>query len=311
MTLIQLEYVVSLDTHRNFVLAAENCFVTQPTLSMQIQKLEEELGVKIFDRSKQPVLPTEIGERIIEQAKITLEEAKKIKELVSDSKNEVSGELRLGIIPTLAPYLLPLFLNNFLKKYPLIKVKINELTTEDLTERLRKNQIDVGILVTPINNPKFKEYPLFYEEFMVYGSLNNQISHKKYVLPEDIDLKSLWLLEEGHCFRSQIINICELRKANTEKMNCDYEAGSIETLKKLVDTNEGLTILPELAVNDLPDNQRKRIRQFREPIPVREVSLITHRDYLKRKLIQLLYDEILAAIPEKMKNLNNRNKVGL
>ena len=311
MTIIQLEYIIALDTFRHFATAAEHCFVTQPTLSMQIQKLEEELDIKIFDRSKQPVIPTEIGEEIIAQARTILKESKRIKELIHTKKEIKSGELRLGIIPTLAPYLLPLFLQNFLKKYPLIKVKITEMTTDDLLEKLKKNVIDVGLLITPTNDDNINEYPLFYEKFVVFASKLNKIYKKKFVLAKDIDVNSLWLLEEGHCFRSQIMNICELRKARTYELNCEYEVGSIETLKKIVQTNNGMTILPELATYDLTEEQQKMVRQFKAPAPVREVSLVTHRSYLKKQIIDLLIDEILAVIPLEMKEIKRKNIVGI
>ncbi len=306
MTITQLEYIIAVDTFRHFADAAENCCITQPTLSMQIQKLEEELEVKIFDRSKQPVIPTEIGEEIIAQSRVILKESKRIKEIITTKKDEKSGELRLGIIPTLAPYLLPLFLQNFLKKYPLVKVKITELTTDDLLEKLKKNQIDVGLLITPTNDENINEYPLFYEEFVVYTSKTNKIYKKNYVLAEDIDINSLWLLEEGHCFRSQIMNICELRKASISEINCEYEAGSIETLKKIVQTNNGMTILPELATHDLTIEQLKMVRRFKSPAPVREVSLVTHRSYLKKQIIDLLNEEILSVIPDEMKKIKRK-----
>lgn len=211
MNLQQLEYIIAIDKYRHFVKAAEACFVTQATLSMMIKKLEEELEVKIFDRSKQPVVPTDIGEKIILQAKITLQHAQKIKELINEEQDKISGELRIGIIPTLAPYLLPLFLPSYLKNYPLVKIQISELTTEEIVQRLERNEIDAGILATPLENKILIEKPLFYEQFVVYASKEEQFRNKKYLLAEDIDVNRLWLLEEGHCLRSQVINLCELK----------------------------------------------------------------------------------------------------
>jgi len=251
MTFVQLEYVVAVDTYRHFATAAEHCFVTQPTLSMQVQKLEEELGVKIFDRSKQPVVPTEVGVEIIEQARRILSEKNVINELVQTKKGILTGELRIGIIPTLAPYLLPLFVQNFAKKYPHIKLVVQELMTGYIITRLREGRIDVGILVTPLQEKGIKEHVLFYEELLVYVSRKNAAYKKTYVLPQDIDPEKLWLMEEGHCFRSQIVNLCELRRASREGSHFEYEAGSVETLKRMVELNDGITILPELATLNL------------------------------------------------------------
>jgi len=309
MTLVQLEYVVAVDTYRHFAMAAEKCFVTQPTLSMQIQKLEEELGVKLFDRSKQPVVPTGVGEEIIQQARLLLSQAQVIKQIISDKKGEIAGELRLGVIPTLAPYLLPLFLREFLQKYPKVKLRITELTTENIAACLKQNKLDAGLLVTPLQDSSLKENILFYEELVAYVSKSNALYQKKYVLPADIDLKMLWLLEEGHCFRSQIINLCELRSALPEGKAFEYEAGSVETLRRMVEQDNGITIIPELATLDLAAKQQKLVRYFDAPAPVREVSLVTHRNYVKKRLIEVLQAEILAALPDKVRNNKNERVV--
>lgn len=311
MTFVQLEYLVALDTYRHFATAAENCFVTQPTLSMQIQKLEDELGVKLFDRSKQPVVPTEIGEAVIRQARVLLREALKTREIVDEHRGIVAGEIRIGIIPTLAPYLLPLFLANFIQKYPHVKVKIKELTTENLLAKLNKDLIDVGIVATPLHDERVFEEPLFYEEFVAYVSENEVAYQKKFLLSEDIDLSRLWLLEEGHCFRGQILNICELRKQNPVNRNFEYESGSIETLKRMVESYGGVTILPELSLTDLSETQLQQVRQFHNPKPIREVSLVTLRHHLRRGPIEAMKAEILAVIPEKMKQPHQRKLVEL
>ncbi|WP_153797924.1 hydrogen peroxide-inducible genes activator [Foetidibacter luteolus] len=301
MTFTQLEYIVAVDTYRHFAEAASHCFVTQPTLSMQIHKLEEELGIKIFDRSKQPVLPTEPGLEIIEQARKIIAERDVLNEMIDAKKGVVNGELRLGIIPTLAPYLLPLFIPAFAKKFPKVKIVVNELTTSLIISRLREGKIDVGILVTPLNETGIKEQVLFYEELMVYVSKNNDVFKKSYVLAKDINPDKLWLLEEGHCFRSQIINLCELKKSSKEGSLFEYEAGSLETLRRMVDLNDGITILPELATLDLSSKQEQHIRYFKEPAPVREVSIVTHRDFVKKKLVDLLKKEIIASVPDKLR----------
>lgn len=300
MTFVQLEYLIALDNFRHFSIAAKNCFVSQPTLSMQIHKMEEELGVKLFDRSKQPVIPTELGSELIEQARKIIAEKNVMDELVSLKKGVVSGELKIGIIPTLAPYLLPLFVQRFIEKYPLVRLVVNELTTDIIVSYLRAGRIDMGILVTPLQETGIKEYVLFYEELMAYVSKKNAAYKKTYMLPQDIDPNKLWLLEEGHCFRSQIINLCELRKASREASHFDYAAGSIETLRRMVDMNDGITILPELATMGMPAKQLGQIRYFKRPAPMREVSIVVHRDFVKKRLIEILQKEIMASIPEKV-----------
>ena len=309
MTFTQLEYIVAIDSHRHFAGAAEHCFVTQPTLSMQVQKLEEELGIKIFDRSKQPVIPTEAGIEIIEQARKILSEKSVIKEIVQIKKGELSGELRIGIIPTLAPYLLPLFVQSFTKKFPQVKLVVNEIMTENIIQRLREGSIDAGLLVTPLQEKGIREHVLFYEELVAYVSKKNDVYKKNYLLAQDIDPNKLWLLEEGHCFRSQIVNLCELRKASKEGSHFEYEAGSIETLRRMVEMNDGITIMPELATTHLTKGQMQLIRHFKSPPPMREVSLIVHRDFVKQRLMQVLKQEIINTIPEKIKKNKNQRVV--
>lgn len=309
MTLTQLEYIVMLDTYRHFVLASEKCFVTQPTLSMQIQKLEEELGVKIFDRTKQPVIPTEIGAGIIAQARIVLREAGMIRQLIAEQKNTMTGELRIGIIPTLAPYLLPTLFKNIREKYPQVNLVAREIITEEVVKELKNNRLDCGIVVTPLKDSSIKEDVLFYEELFVYVSKNNALQNKKYVLPGDIDPTQLWLLEEGHCFRSQILNLCELQKHSGIQFR--YETGNIETLKRMVDNSDGITILPELAVMEFTQPQLKLVKRLKEPSPAREVSLVTHRDHLKTKLIQTLKAEIMNIVPKAMQKLNKKKVVDI
>ena len=309
MTLIQLEYLVSLDTHRHFALAAEKCFVTQPTLSMQMQKLEEELGVKIFDRTKQPVIPTEIGKSLIAQARTILKEVSMLTEIISDQKASMSGELHIGIIPTLAPYLLPPLFKRMHEKYPEINLIIKELKTEDVMHELKDNRLDCGLVVTPLNDPAIKEDILFYEELFAYVSSKNALSEKKYVLAKDINPDQLWLLEEGHCFRSQVLNLCELRKRSD--FHFKYETGNIETLKRMVDKSDGLTILPELAVLEFSKAQQRLVKRLKEPSPAREVSLVTHRDHLKTRIIKTLKEEILSIVPKPMHKLQARKVVEL
>ncbi len=302
MTFVQLEYIVALDTHRHFAMAAEHCHVTQPTLSMQINKLEQELGVKIFDRSKQPVLPTEAGLEIIEKARQMVAQKEALLESIRAKKGVVNGELKIGVIPTLAPYLLPLFVTSFTKRFPAVKLMVVELTTQNLVSHLRDGRIDAGILVTPLQEPGINEDVLFYEEMVAYVSRNHNIYQKDYLLPKDIDPDKLWLLEEGHCFRSQIVNLCELRKKSNTGRQFEYEAGSIETLRRMVDLNDGITIIPELATLDLTGRQQQSLRHFKSPVPMREVSMVVHRHFVKKKLIEVLKQEILKVVPEKIRN---------
>lgn len=307
MNLQQLEYIVAVDLHRNFLKASEACFVTQPTLSMMIRKLEEELDVQLFDRDKHPVIPTEAGASLIAQARTILREASRMRELVSELKGELKGELRLGIIPTIAPYLLPLFLDRFLTDFPGVKMKLVELTTEQLIGQLKDNRLDAAIMATPIHQPMLKEQPLFWEEFVVYAAKQEKLMKKKYILPADIDVRRLWLLEEGHCLRMQVINLCELRKQQPEHGNLEYEAGSIETLLKMVDAGKGITIIPELAALELTKKRQQRLRQFKSPAPAREVSLVTYRHFVKQKLLEALKNSIMQAVPPSMHKLKNKS----
>jgi LysR family hydrogen peroxide-inducible transcriptional activator len=309
MTLVQLEYIVAVDTWRHFATAAAKCFITQPTLSMQLQKIEAELGVQIFDRSKVPVVPTAEGVEIIQQARVILKEVERLSEVTHERQGEIVGELRLGILPTIAPYLLPLFLKSFLEKYPGIRLKVTERTTEILVDRLKKNLLDAGLVVTPLNDPGIFEQPLFYEEFVVYVSPAETVYKKRYVLAEDIDVRHLWLLEEGHCMRSQIMNLCELKSKMQEDNNFHYEAGSIETLRKMVEMQNGITILPKLALQDLSPQQLKMVRRFKAPAPVREVSLVTHRSLVKKRILGALQREILLAVPQDMQHKGSRTVV--
>src|SRR5476649_1490647 len=309
MTIVQLEYIVAVDTYRSFVMAAEKCFVTQPTLSMQIQKLEDTLGVKLFDRSKQPVTPTEIGIEIIYQARMVLAESEKIKEIVSDRQKELSGELKVGIIPTIAPYILPKILHGFIEKYPQVKLIVWEQTTEQIIQQLKLGMIDCGILSTPLRENSLTEIPVFYENFVAYVSKNSKLSKKKSISPEDIDMEEIWVLNEGHCMREQVLNICQRRKTTKGFLHFEYNTGSVETLKRMVDQNNGATILPELALADLTEKQMDKVRYFKSPEPAREVSLVIQRNFLKRRMIEALKNEILEFVPKRLKNKKKKEVI--
>ncbi len=310
MTLVQLEYIVAVDTYRSFVNAAEKCFVTQPTLSMQIQKLEEFLNIKIFDRSKQPVIPTEIGSQIIAQARIVLQENKKIKEIISSQQQDVVGELKIGIIPTIAPYLLPEVIALMLQKYPDLKLLIWEYTTEDIIHHLKTGVIDCGILATPLADDNISETPLYYENFVSYISKNSKLFKKKSIDANDLEDENIWLLNEGHCMRSQVLNICRSTK-NNRLQSLTYNTGSVETLIRMVDINDGATLLPELALGELSAKQLSKVRNFKSPEPVREISLVTHKNFIKKRMLNALKEEILAIIPKAMKQRKKKDVIGI
>ncbi len=300
ISLTQLEYVLAIDMYRHFAKAADACLVTQLPLSMQRKELEEELKTELFDRSKQPIIPTDAGKKIIEQARIILREARKLEQIAKNYDDSFEGSLVVGIIPTLAPYLLPYFLGDFLKKYKQIKLVIQELTTEEIIFKLNKDEIDVGILATPLHENNLIEEPLFYEEIKVYAHYNHPLTKKKTLEHDDILRDDIWMLSQGNCFRSQVINIC----ANPMKINeqLKYESGSIETLKKMVEMEGGFTLLPELAVLELSTKRLNQVAEFKKPKPLREVSLVYARSVAKRKFIDVLKKQIITNIPEELLN---------
>lgn len=310
MTLVQLEYVIAVDTYRSFVAAAEKCHVTQPTLSMQVQKLEESLGVKIFDRSRQPVVPTEVGAKIIKQARVILMESQKINEILQEKKGEISGELRVGVIPTIAPYLLPDVITRFLKKYPKIELQIWEYTTERLVEELKRGALDCGILSTPLMDSAIQESVLFYETFVAYLSEQSPLIGKKVISVDDMAQEKLWLLNEGHCMRGQVLNICHYKYNQAASGSFEYNTGSVETLKRMVDINGGLTILPELSIMDYDEDQLARVRYFKSPEPVREISMVTTQNFVKKQAVNALLKEIINVVPERSRSKKKKEVMG-
>ena len=305
ITITQLEYIVAVDTYRHFVTASEKCFVSQPTLSMQIKKMEDELDVIIFDRTRQPVVPTQIGAIIIEQARKALAENKRIYTLVEEHKNILSGELSIAIIPSLAPYLIPLFTGSFIRNYPEIKLKITELLSEDIIAQLKKDSIDLGLLVTPLNDKGIYEKPIFYERVFLYVNHHHFLASKKNIEPEDIAGDGLWLLSKGHCFRNQVINLCAFHDKIKEQNSIDYESGSLETIKKMVEIDGGYTLLPELSIDDnILSNGHARVKEFSVNVPVREVSMVYSRNFVKQQLFNVLFDHIRKSIPENLLGMN-------
>ncbi|GAB4407823.1 MAG: LysR substrate-binding domain-containing protein [Bacteroidia bacterium] len=297
MTLQQLEYLVALDEHRHFVKAAEHCFVSQPNLTMQVQKLEDELGVRIFDRDKKPIQPTEIGREIVVRARQILRESRQLVEFVQYEKESVEGEFRIGIIPTLAPYLLPRFLPAFLKAYPQVHLKIQELQTNQIVTQIEHGIIDLGLLVTPLRERAIREIPLFYEPFLLYLPENHRFLSEKLLLADDLDPSEVLVLDEGHCFREQALAICS-RSTKGASIGFDYQSGSIEALKNLVRNGVGYTLVPELSVTETQDSGH--IRRFAQPEPVREVSIVVHSSFIRESLVQRLRASIQAAVPPRM-----------
>jgi len=302
ITITQLEYIVAVDEYRHFANAAEKCFVTQPTLSMQIKKLEDDLGVIIFDRSRQPVVPTDIGKKLIEQARIVLASTHRMQEIIREDKLEVSGSLKIGIIPTLAPYLLPIFIGNFIRKYPAVQVEVEELVSEEIIRRLKHDTLDTGIFVTPYHDERIIEHPIFYEEMLIYAHPEHELLQKKIIEVKDVATPELWMLGGGHCFRDQVVNLCELDMIRHKNLPFEFESNSLETLMKIVDHEGGFTLIPELATMDLGEDRLEQIRSFTSYVPLREVSVIYSRYYTKQKLIDLLADEIKSVVPRRMLN---------
>lgn len=290
MTLQQLEYIVALDTHRHFVLASKACFVTQPTITLQVKKLENEIGIQIFDRAKSPLTPTEMGEVIISKARRILAESNQLKALVNNERNDLKGTFRVGIIPTIAPYLVPTFVGGFAQKYESIALEMEEMQSEDIIDSLQKNKIDIGILITPLNESSLREIPLYNEPFMYYGESQNS---RNTISTEEVEnRKGLWLLSSGHCFRKQVLNICGTADCH---LNIHFKSGSIETLIRMVNNYGGFTLIPELA-SAYTDQQN--LLRFAEPQPVREVSIVVHKSFVKEALISALREAILQIIPD-------------
>tara|TARA_B110000037_G_scaffold22516_1_gene25362 strand:+ start:22693 stop:23631 length:939 start_codon:yes stop_codon:yes gene_type:complete len=295
MTITQLKYVLAVAEHQNFTKAAEKCFVTQPTLSMQIQKLEDQLDVQIFDRSKKPIELTEIGQKIVMQSKNIVNEADRINDIVDQQKGFIGGEFKIGIIPTVMPTLLPMFLKTFIKRYPKIKLKIEELTTEEIIQRIKDGHLDAAIAATPLKNEHIKERVLFYEPFVGYIPDNHRLASKEVLDVSDLDVNDLLLLEDGHCFRDGVLNLCNAKKTK-DRDEFQLQSGSFEMLTKLANEGMGMTLLPYLHTLDLKANEQERLHYFSEPSPAREVSLIFHKSELKIQIIDALHKIISGII---------------
>jgi len=295
MTITQLKYVLAVAEYQNFTKAAKNVFVTQPTLSMQIQKLEEELDILIFDRSKKPIQLTEVGEKLVIQARNIVNESDRMQDIVDQQKGFIGGEFVLGIIPTVTPTLLPMFLNTYIKKYPKVKLKIVELPTESIIQELIDGHLDAAIAATPLKNEEIKERVLYYEPFMGYVPQQHKLASKSKLTPLDLDINDILLLEDGHCFRDSVLNICKTQKSYDED-KFKLASGSFETLVKLANEGLGMTLLPYLHTLDIKEIEKNNLFQFEEPSPAREVSLIYHKSELKIQIIDSLRDTITSIV---------------
>ena len=303
MTLTQLTYLVAVDTHRHFARAAEVCFVSQPTLSIQLQKLEEELDVKLFDRSRAPVVPTEIGAQVIEQARRVLRESGRISEMVESAGREISGTLQLGILPTLAPYVVPLVLPAFSTKYPAVNLVFHERLTAQVFEGLRSDTLDAGLIATAETDAGMQSRELFEEPFVAYLSNGHRLANENEVDAGELSLDDLWLLKEGHCFRDQLLDVCggDSHSCGIHR-SVSFESGNLETLQKIVDHAGGMTLLPLLATQYMSKSQvEKRVRPLRKPVPSRHVRVVHRRTYLKKKLIDVFVEILLGVIPPQLR----------
>lgn len=304
-SITQLEYILAVSKHRHFGRAAQECHVSQPSLSAQIQKVEEELGFIIFDRSKKPILVTDMGKKFIAQSKVVLQEYHKLLD-IRERGGQLAGEFHLGVIPTLSPYLIPLFVERFSQKHPDVKLKISEYQTLDIIHKLYDDEIDGGLLVTPLKDDKIIERALFLEPFYAFASTGHSLLKKKVLREMDLDENDIWLLDEGHCFRDQVIRFCSLGKDNQVLKNVSFSSGSLETLINLIRKGSGYTLLPFLATSHLtPDELKNNLRSFQKPVPTREVSLVHSRSFLKEDIIEALTVDILDSLPKELINLKS------
>ncbi|MBR8707660.1 hydrogen peroxide-inducible genes activator [Bacteroides pyogenes] len=303
MTIQQLEYILAVDRFRHFARAAEHCRVTQPTLSAMIQKLEEELGVKLFDRTVQPVCPTAVGEKVIRQARVVLSQAAQVKEIISEEKQAVSGTFRLGVLPTIAPYLLPRFFPQLIEKYPELDIRVTEMKTHDILQALHAGELDAAIVASRSDDRMLREETLFYEQFYAYVSRGEALFKKELIRTADVTGERLWLLDEGHCFRDQLVKFCRMEAVKVSQMA--YRLGSMETFMRMVESGKGITFIPELAFLQLTDEQRELVRPFAIPRPTREIVLVTDKDFIRVSLLAVLKEEILAAVPKEMLSLQS------
>lgn len=301
MTLQQLEYILAVNQFRHFAKAAEYCRVTQPTLSAMIQKLEEELDTRIFDRSQQPVCPTPVGIHIIEQAQNILVQANRIKNIIEEEKHSLTGTFKLGILPTVAPYLLPRFFPQLMKKYPDLDIRVVEMKTNDIKKALQTGEIDAGIVASLAGMEELQQTPLFYEQFFAYVSREDALFNNEVIRTSDLNGEQLWLLDEYHCFRDQLVRFCQMKSARASQLA--YHLGSMETFMRMVESGKGVTFIPELVVLQLGDAQKELVRSFAIPCPTRQVVLLTNKNFIRHTLLEVLVKEIKLSVPKEMLSL--------
>jgi LysR family hydrogen peroxide-inducible transcriptional activator len=303
MNFQQIKYVLAVHKHKHFGMAAESCHITQATLSAMIKKLESELNLEIFDRSKHPIKTTDQGEAFMAIAKKILYYKSEIQAL-SQQDIPLAGELRIGIIPTVANTLLPIILPAITSNFPELKLKITEITTDEILQQLLMDKLDLGILATPLDNDDFDETILYYEPMMIYGIADQQ---KGYVSSEDVKDKRIWLLEEGHCFRNQVMTICEIREKELYDTNLEFEGSSFETLLNLTDTFGGYTLIPELYYMELSKEKQARTKYFQPPVPVREISIVSYRPAVKANAVSYLKGLITELVGGKVSTNKYQN----
>ncbi len=308
MTLTQLNYILAVDRCRNFAQAARECFVTQPTLSMQIQKLEDYLQIIIFDRTKMPVEPTPMGKKVLEYARKVMSGAQGLEELSKSLRGEVRGEYLLAVIPTLAPNVLPLFVKKFIDQYPEVELKIFESQTNEIIRFLKEGKIDGAILAGPLDEKELKEEHLFYESFKIFFSPDHPLLKKKLIDDKELDIREAWLLKEGHCLRAQVLQLCQYRK-QSGKGHLFFEAGSLETLVNMVKSSTGFTVLPHLACQNLSETDKKQLRDFKGVLPVRDVIFATGPLSMKASIEKSLVATIIKNIPKEIKKSDEKSEI--
>ena len=296
MTLQQLKYVIAVDRHRSFSKAAEACEVTQPTLSGMLVKLEEELDVRIFDRTNKRVTPTVIGEKIIRQAIRAVAEAERISEIVSEAKGCVSGRLSVCISPGIAPYLIPSFIRIYLVDYPEVELNIEEMKASSMIDVLRKGTADCGIATAGHAAEGIYEIPLYTERFMVYLSENCSRRLEAFS-PDNLEHENMWIMKESQCLRQSAFSFCKERA----KGHHIYEAGNIETLIRIVDENGGYTIIPEMHLPLLSERQRLNVRHIDgDRLSMRRISMYIKTDYIRGKMLNTIVNTLTKFIPANM-----------
>lgn len=298
MNLQQLRYVVAVNRFRNFAKAAESCNVSQPTLSAMLQKLEEELDIRIFERSNKSVTPTTAGEKIIRQAETALLEIDRIGEIVLEGKGQIGGKFALSVGPTIAPYILPKFIKKYRESFPSVELSIQELKVNFMLEALLRGELDAGIAISENAREGILEIPLYTEKFLVY--LAESCWRKLPVFkPDNLEHENMWIMKNAQCLRDSAFSFCKSR----QKGNHIYEAGSITTLVHIVDENGGFTIIPEMHLPFLSDKQRENVRPIEgDYLSQRRVSLYIKEDYIRQRMLNTVTDTLKKFIPERMIN---------